>query len=28
MLPKIVTFRDWLLTEVADDARRLSALVP
>ena len=25
-VPKIKTFREWLLTEVADDARRLSAL--
>ena len=25
-LPKIVTFRDWLLTEAADDARRVAAL--
>jgi len=23
MKPKIVTFRDWLLAEAADDARRL-----
>jgi hypothetical protein len=23
MQPKIVTFRDWLLAEAADDARRL-----
>jgi LysR family glycine cleavage system transcriptional activator len=26
MLPKIVTFRDWLLAEAADDLRRLKAL--
>jgi LysR family glycine cleavage system transcriptional activator len=28
MKPKIVTFRDWLLAEAADDARRLKAMVP
>jgi LysR family glycine cleavage system transcriptional activator len=27
MLPKIAMFRDWLLAEAADDARRLAALV-
>jgi LysR family glycine cleavage system transcriptional activator len=27
-LPKIVMFRDWLLSEAADDARRLVALLP
>ena len=27
MLPKIVTFRDWLLAEAADDARQLKTLV-
>jgi LysR family glycine cleavage system transcriptional activator len=27
-LPKIVTFRDWLLAEAADDTRRLKALGP
>jgi LysR family glycine cleavage system transcriptional activator len=27
-LPKITTFRDWLLTEAADDARRLKNLAP
>jgi LysR family glycine cleavage system transcriptional activator len=26
LLPKIVTFRDWLLTEAADDLRRLKTL--
>lgn len=26
-LPKIITFRDWLLAEVADDAQRLGELV-
>ena len=25
-LPKIATFRDWLLAEAGDDARRLKAL--
>jgi LysR family glycine cleavage system transcriptional activator len=25
-LPKIMTFRDWLLAEAADDVRRLNAL--
>ncbi len=25
-VPKIATFRDWLLAEAADDARRLKAL--
>ena len=25
-LPKIVTFRDWLLAEAADDAQRIAAL--
>jgi LysR family glycine cleavage system transcriptional activator len=25
-LPKISTFRDWLLTEAADDARQLNKL--
>jgi LysR family glycine cleavage system transcriptional activator len=28
MLPKIATFRDWLLSEAADDVRRLKALAP
>ena len=28
MLPKIVTFRDWLLAEAADDARRLDEISP
>lgn len=28
MLPKIVTFRNWLLAEAADDARRLKTLAP
>ncbi len=27
-LPKITTFRDWLLAEAADDTRRLKALAP
>lgn len=27
-LPKIVTFRDWLLAEAAEDARRLSEIAP
>ncbi|MCB1375745.1 MAG: transcriptional regulator GcvA, partial [Rhodobacteraceae bacterium] len=27
-LPKIVTFRDWLLAEAADDAQRIAALEP
>ncbi len=27
-LPKIVTFRDWLLAEAAEDANRLTALAP
>ena len=27
-LPKIVTFRDWLLAEAADDVRRVGALAP
>ena len=27
-LPKIVTFRDWLLAEAADDLRRLKTLAP
>jgi LysR family glycine cleavage system transcriptional activator len=27
-LPKITTFRDWLLAEAAEDVRRLKALVP
>jgi LysR family transcriptional regulator, glycine cleavage system transcriptional activator len=27
MKPKIMTFRDWLLAEAADDARRLKAMV-
>ena len=27
-LPKIVTFRDWLLAEAADDTRRLKMLAP
>jgi LysR family glycine cleavage system transcriptional activator len=25
-LPKIVTFREWLLAEAADDAQRIPAL--
>ncbi|WP_274533705.1 hypothetical protein [Mesorhizobium sp. Root695] len=28
MLPKITTFRDWLLAEAADDVRRLKTLAP
>ena len=28
MLPKITTFRDWLLSEAADDLRRLQTLAP
>jgi LysR family glycine cleavage system transcriptional activator len=28
MLPKIVTFRDWVISEAADDARRLRAQAP
>lgn len=28
MLPKITTFRNWLLAEAADDVRRLETLVP
>ena len=27
-LPKIKTFREWLLAEAADDVRRLKTLVP
>jgi len=27
-VPKISTFRDWLLAEAADDARRLRTLAP
>jgi LysR family glycine cleavage system transcriptional activator len=27
-LPKIATFRDWLLAEAADDLRRLKKLAP
>ena len=27
-LPKIATFREWLLAEVADDMRRLKTLLP
>jgi LysR family glycine cleavage system transcriptional activator len=26
--PKIVMFRDWLLAEAAEDARRLKSLAP
>ncbi len=28
LLPKITTFRDWLLAEAADDVRRLKSLAP
>jgi LysR family glycine cleavage system transcriptional activator len=27
-LPKIATFRDWLLAEAAEDARRLGEIAP